>query len=100
MELAHTADFLMANLGSEVNRFFYWYGKGNTDAALQSYKRSEQIIQELVRSPEMQHAKQEPQMIAEILKDKLENRNRFEISAAALEQYFQPFALRALSQHT
>lgn len=95
--MKRNAVFYMANLGSEFLRFFTWNGKGDHNNAKASALRCLKIINDLLIIEKRPGAVTEIDILQDILKDFLENNfKNYVITKRDLENYFNPFALKAM----
>ena len=98
MNTTRTPLFLIANLGAEVSRLVSFKEKGNEALADKAFGRAEHMIAEIKTCPEMKSRLQEITLLETAVADIANGETASNISASLLKSYFQPFALRLLSQ--
>lgn len=98
MSIERTIFFLMANLGSDMSQLFSHIEKDETHLARLSAIRAQRIIEEIMMKRELRNGVKEIQILKNIINDALSEKPQFEIRKAEIENYFMPFALRALRQ--
>jgi hypothetical protein len=91
--------FLMANLGSEVSQVFMYVERDNLEMARNSAERANKIIDELINHPELIGRTEEVEMVNKIISDLFSKERQLEVEQDEMEDYFMPFALRALSEN-
>lgn len=91
--------FLMANLGSEVARLCSAKEAGDSERVAGARQRADMILSQLRARPDMESRKAELDILTEIIDDYVAPVQRLSVHAESLAEYFQPFALRALSAH-
>jgi len=89
--------FLMANLGSEMSQLFSHIEKGELKLAGFAAVRADKIITELIARSDMKNRTKEIEILREIMKDVFEEKRCFAVKKIEIEEYFMPFALRAMS---
>ncbi len=92
-----TTCFLIANLGSELIRFFALQRKKDTKNAKLSADRALFIIGQIMKQKDIGNGKQEMFIFKEIINDSLLNSHKYNINDSDLNSYFLPFASRTLS---
>ena len=97
MNSERTTLFLMANLGSELMRFFKFKEHGNIDFAEASAARALKII-EAVASRGESSAGREALVFKEIIDDANTAAPHYHISEKELNSYFIPLASRIVSK--
>ena len=97
MNAERTTVFLMANLGSEMARFFRLKKQGRLDLAKGAASRAQKIIESICDQAEP-GARAETLLIKEVLDDAQTNTPRYVISEQDLNSYFAPFAQRILTK--
>ena len=98
MKQQRTAYFLMANLGSELVRFFNLKQKGESGEALNSAERAFDLMRQLKAHHDIGHGAQEVAILESVLRDALTNSPQYLISSEELHCYFAPFAGRVLER--
>ena len=93
MNTERTPAFLMANLGSEIQRL---YASTDLDHQEESCLRAFRIIEALKEHPQLQKRTGELEILGNILNDKKSPHPRLKVTSEDLQAYFMPFALRAL----
>lgn len=81
--------FYVANLGSEIQRFFSWKEKGDIEAMKNAYDRAVNII-DTIKSFHNESAIKEMNILKKALKEDILNRKQ-------VSSYFNPFALRVVN---
>lgn len=97
MKTERTATFLMANLGSEVSRLLSSLERKDVAMAQNSRARAETILHEIELKPEMKPRQPEIKILEEVIQDLFETPPHLSVSKQDLNNYFLPFATRALS---
>lgn len=90
--------FLMANLGSEVERLFHAIGEKNAERMHGAYKRACQILNEVQAFPGTRKVEGELTLLREVLDDSIREVPQLHIRLETVRKYFLPFALRVLSR--
>ena len=96
MRTERSTSFLMANLGSELTRFFALQKQGDRQNAEASANRSYDIILKLSAREDIGGGKREIEILKDIIKDALSDEQKYHITEAELNTYFIPFAERVL----
>lgn len=92
-----TSLFLMANLGAEVSRVISAKERGD-DALMQgALQRSESMLQEIEKMPDMQERSAELQMLSQAIQSIVNPASELHIASRNIKSYFTPFALRMMS---
>ena len=86
----------MANLGSEVARFYRALSTNASDRAIESRIRAFHIIDELLASSQMQGHTGEIEILRDVIEDASTVAPKYSVKAKDLELYFMPFAMRTL----
>lgn len=94
--MPRTSHFLMANLGSEIARFYRAMDTNAMERALACSERALRIIEELRTYPELRGRTDEIDILSAILQDASSAAPAYKVSHQDLEAYFMPFALRTL----
>jgi len=97
--MRRTATFLMANLGSDMSQLFSYIDKGELEKAKSPAERANKIIDELLDHPELNGRKMEVEILRKIIEDAFSEERIFEVKKEEIEDYFMPFALRALAEN-
>ena len=97
MNAERTTTFLMANLGSEIVRFFGLKKNGLTGMAKASAERALKIVDSLLNRPDVGGGKEEVKILKMIIEDALSDKPVCTVTEKELNSYFNPFALRVLS---
>ena len=87
----------MANLGSELIRFFALRKRGEEQNALASATRARKIIQDMSAREDIGNGKQELVILEKIIEDALSQSPQYRITDKDLNSYFMPFASRTLA---
>lgn len=89
--------FLMANLGSEVQKIIS--AKNRNDAILlKTYlTQAEKILKEIMAMPDMKSREAEIKILSDVIEDISEAKPKFNISAVNINSYFTPFVMRLMS---
>ncbi|MDD5357443.1 MAG: hypothetical protein PHS53_04845 [Candidatus Pacebacteria bacterium] len=93
---ARTPLFLMANLGSELTRFFRDKEKGEREKMNQSAKRALGIIDSLSATSSAGYSR-EAKIWGDVVKDATSDSPQYHVSIKNVEGYFLPLASRLLS---
>jgi murein L,D-transpeptidase YafK len=80
--------FYVANLGSELQRFFAWKEKGDTEAMQNAYNRAVSILDK-IKSFNNKSANEEMSILHKAIDKNILDRGQ-------VSSYFNPFALRAI----
>ncbi len=96
MSTPRTTCFLIANLGSELIRFFALQKKKDLKNAKLSADRALRIIDQIIEQESNVNGRQEISMFKKIIEDSLSNSLIYNISDRDLNSYFMPFASRVL----
>lgn len=91
--------FYMANIGSEVSRYFSYNDNGQKELANKSLERANDILERAIVLPEAKTRLYELEIISSTLRNL---RNDFEnsgIKVASFKNYFLPFAKSILSDN-
>ena len=88
--------FLMANLGSEVNRLLDFKERGEVAEIEKSQKRALQIVARILAMPQMQSRQSEITILKNLIEDLVLREGKYRINPEDLRQYFIPFATRLL----
>lgn len=94
--MERTPLFYLANLGSEINRIFSLKEKGLFKESEEAHSRSLDIIEKLLKHPDLEGRTQE----IEILRNYLEQSLEKEYSSHSKNEwqgYFSPYAMRLFS---
>ena len=86
----------LANIGSEVARACSWQDKGDVLQKEKSAERALELIDSTVADPRWTGRYNELLRLREVFCDVIFGHNVFHTSASMLENYFLPFALRAI----
>ncbi len=97
MTTQRTTPFLIANLGSELIRFFALQKRKDIENAKLSAIRAFHIIDRIMNQKDIGNGKQEISILKRIIEDSLSNSHMYNISDSDLNSYFMPFASRVLS---
>ena len=97
MKTERTTYFLMANLGSEMMRFFALQRKKNIKDAKLSADRAFRIMDQLMENKNIGNGKQEVAMLKKLTEDSLSASPLCVITDDDLNSYFMPFATRTLT---
>jgi len=97
MNTRRTTCFLMANLGSELIRFFNLRKRGDCAHAEASAARAFHIISQLLERDDIGNGKQEVMILKKIVDDSLAAPQLHTVSDSDLNSYFMPFAARTLA---
>ncbi len=98
MNPERTTNFLMANLGSELARFFNLKGRGDLEAADFCAERALKLTHELKKRADIGGGKREVEILESIIRDALTSAPQYKIDSADLNNYFLPFASRELAR--
>src|SRR3989344_5643984 len=98
MNPIRTTNFLMANLGSEMVRFFNLKRSDDSEAARSSAQRALAMIETLKSHTDIGNGKQEVAILESIVKDALTDAPQYHINSEDLNTYFLPFAHRELAK--
>ena len=96
MNTERTTNFLMANLGSEMMRFFGLIKQDNIPFAQKSAERVLKIIDSIKNRSDIKGGKEEVEILKSITLDALNDNHGFNVSEKELNSYFLPFASRAI----
>ncbi len=94
--IERTPQFLMANLGSEVARLYSAQDAHAAERAATSSVRALNIVDELLKHPELEGRASEINILRTVIEDKTSPAPQYTVSSKDLEAYFMPFALRTL----
>ena len=97
MNNTRTPQFYMANLGSEVVGMYSAFAKNDAERLKACYERAKKIMAAWRVLETRESARVEMEKLQEVVDDLASGRPRLKVSKADIEQYFMPFALRALS---
>lgn len=99
MNAARTTNFLMANLGSELIRFFALRSRGGSEnEASDSAKRALVIIGKIMARPDAGGGRDEARILKNVIEDALSNHPQLSVGGEELNAYFAPLAQRLLSR--
>jgi len=98
MNTERTSLFLMANLGSEMARFFNFVGHDQKDMAPSSAQRAFHIIDQLMERNDLGGGRQEVIILRSIIQDALSAVPQYAVSEEEIDSYFLPFATRQLTK--
>ena len=87
----------MANLGSELIRFFNLQQQGAEKHAKASAECALHIIEKLEEHENIGNGRQEVAILKSILEDALSVSPQYSVSIHELNSYFEPFAARAMT---
>jgi hypothetical protein len=96
MNPERTSLFLMANLGSEVERILDAYESRNPSRIIACLERADRIVEQLYASPDMQPRLTEIETLSEVIKDFGNEVRQYTVEPDELRSYFTPFALRLM----
>jgi len=88
----------MANLGSDVSQLFSYLEKREVSLAASAAGRARKIIAELLTHTDLKGRTGEIEILQTVINDALSPKRFLAVSKDELEDYFMPFALRALRQ--
>lgn len=97
MNTKRTTYFLMANLGSELIRFFNLQKQNNDEHARASATRAFHIIDQLMKQQDIGNGKQEIAILRTLVEDALSNTKMYTVHESDLHNYFAPFASKILT---
>jgi len=97
--MERTATFLMANLGSDMSQLFSHIDNGELEKAKSPRERANRIIDELLNHPELKGRSGEVEILKKIIQDVFSEKRELKVEKEEIEDYFMPFALRALSEN-
>ena len=89
--------FLMANLGSEIERLYMAHDSGDRGKITGSYERAVAIITELENRDDIGNGKGEVELVKGVVDDIASANPQLSVRAEDMRSYFLPFAMRALS---
>ena len=95
MNTARTPLFLMANLGSEVNKMISAKEKNDPEMLTSAINKARPIFSDLKMIPEMKKNK-EIDILFDVIDDLGQKSSKYKISSQHLKSYFYPFATRLL----
>lgn len=97
MNTERTTSFLMANLGSELTRFFVLQRQGDHKNAEARANRSLDIISKIMVREDIGNGKKEIGILKDIVEDVLSGSRKYNVTGEELSSYFFPFAQRVLT---
>lgn len=86
----------MANLGSEVARLCMAIEHTDAEQIGNSKARALHIVDELMQHPSLQGRTKEIELLRSVIEDVTSERPKYGVRDSDLEEYFRPFAMRAL----
>lgn len=92
MKIERTAQFLFANLGSEITRFFGLRKRNMHDEAHLSIKRALGIIDSILVSNASKSAREEAMILRTVIIDLMQESAQFTVGERELQSFFLPFA--------
>src|SRR5262245_14143684 len=92
-----TPIFYMANLGSEVHRYFNFLQKNDRVAAQSAHQRSLDILKKILDFDSMKSRRDEIENLLPILENPSYLNSSLQETQRQLEEYFLPFSMKALS---
>lgn len=98
MNTERTVQFLMANLGSELIRFFSLRRQGRQEDALASAQRVRLIINQLLLHKDIGNGANEVLVLKMLIEDALSTTPQYSVNDQELNSYFRPFAERVLTE--
>ncbi len=96
MNNTRSAQFFMANLGSEVSRLLSALEKGDKTLAVNCQKRAQDIVTKLRGFPEMKAREKEISILEAVINNFFEKDKKFTIENQTLRDYLLPFATHAM----
>lgn len=97
MNTERTTSFLMANLGSELIRFFALQRQKDNERARASADRAFRIMNQLLEHKDIGNGRREVALLKELTDDALLPSPLYRVTEAELNSYFMPFASRVLA---
>ena len=96
MTTERNAHFYMANLGAEMKRALRFFEKGMCAEYRGARDRVENIVGQFLATDPSEGGKEEALLLRDLVRHMHEGRQA--LSQPMLDQYFAPFAIRALAQ--
>lgn len=94
--IQRTSKFLMANLGAEVERIFYWKEKKDLRMLAAACNRAKTIIGQIMECPDMPARAQEIKILGDVINDLINELPEYNIFPVHLQNYFAPFVKNTL----
>ena len=94
--IQRTSKFLMANLGAEMERFFYWKEKNDPQMLAAAYDRARKIIEQIAKCPDMATRAQEIKILDDVINDLASKTPKLNILPSYIHSYFAPFVNNAV----
>lgn len=90
-----TSKFLMANLGAEVERIFYWKEKKDSRMIAAAHERAKKITEQILACPDMPTRVLEIKILSDVINDLASESSKYNIFPIHLQNYFAPFVKNA-----
>ncbi|PIY96566.1 MAG: hypothetical protein COY66_03900 [Candidatus Kerfeldbacteria bacterium CG_4_10_14_0_8_um_filter_42_10] len=85
----------LANIGSEVNRFFHWKMSGDAENQNKALERALDLIDLTLKTPLYGTSLKELCRLREIIKDLFIGKKEYSFSPRSIQDYFLMFAVAA-----